>query len=65
MRPGPHSQAIQAVVRDLMATRDGTTYVFERTSGTSSRYEVGSEQPLAGNNALDFRLAEAPTTSAS
>jgi 2-polyprenyl-6-methoxyphenol hydroxylase-like FAD-dependent oxidoreductase len=58
MRPDPHSQAIQAVVRDLLATRDGTTYVFERTSGTSIRYELGSEQPLVGHNAPDFRLAD-------
>lgn len=33
MRPDPHSQAIQAVVRDLLATRDGATYVYERTAG--------------------------------
>ncbi|GAB3476327.1 FAD-dependent monooxygenase [Amycolatopsis cihanbeyliensis] len=58
MRPDPHSRAIQAVVRDLLATRDGTTYVFERTSGTSIRYELGSEQPLVGHDAPDFRLAD-------
>ncbi|MYT25908.1 FAD-dependent oxidoreductase, partial [Streptomyces sp. SID7760] len=32
MKPGPHAQAVQAVVRDLIGTRDGTTYVFERLS---------------------------------
>jgi len=58
MRPDPLSRAIQAVVRDLLATRDGTTYVFERTSGTSIRYDLGSEQPLVGHNAPDFRLAD-------
>lgn len=58
MRPDPHSQAIQAAVRDLLATRDGTTYIFERTSGTSSRYELGDEQPLAGHDAPDFHLAD-------
>ncbi|WP_410565761.1 FAD-dependent monooxygenase [Amycolatopsis sp. cmx-4-61] len=58
MRPDPHSRAIQAVVGDLLATRDGTTYVFERTSGTSIRYDLGSEQPLVGHNAPDFRLAD-------
>lgn len=29
MRPDPHSQAIQAVMRDLLATRDGATYVSD------------------------------------
>jgi 2-polyprenyl-6-methoxyphenol hydroxylase-like FAD-dependent oxidoreductase len=57
MRPDPHSRAIQAVARDLLTTRDGTTYVFERTSGTSIRYELGGEHPLAGHNAPDFPLA--------
>ncbi|MGV9294365.1 FAD-dependent monooxygenase [Amycolatopsis sp. NPDC003676] len=56
MRPDPHSRAIQAVVRDLMATRDGTTYVFARTSGLSLRYDLGDE--LVGHNAPDFRLAD-------
>ncbi|MDQ7808680.1 FAD-dependent monooxygenase [Amycolatopsis sp. A133] len=58
MRPDPHSRAIQAVVRDLLATRDGTTYAFKRTSGTSLRYELGSEHPLVGHNAPDFRLVD-------
>ncbi|GHF70098.1 hypothetical protein FHX82_005643 [Amycolatopsis bartoniae] len=58
MRPDPHSRAIQAVVRDLLATRDGTTYVFERTSGISLRYDLGDEQPLVGRNAPDFHLAD-------
>ncbi|GAA4558955.1 FAD-dependent monooxygenase [Pseudonocardia xishanensis] len=58
MRPDPHSRAVQAVVRDLLETHDGTTYVFERTSGTSLRYELGGEHPLVGRNAPDFRLAD-------
>ncbi|MFI7103468.1 FAD-dependent oxidoreductase [Streptomyces sp. NPDC050161] len=58
MRPDPHGQAIQGVVRDLLGTRDGTTYVFERTSGASIRYDLGSEQPLVGRNAPDLRLED-------
>ncbi|WP_206793858.1 FAD-dependent oxidoreductase [Amycolatopsis sp. MtRt-6] len=58
MRPDPHSRAIRAVVRDLLATADGTTYVFRRTSGTSIRYDLGGEHPMAGHNAPDFRLAD-------
>ncbi|GAB3898389.1 FAD-dependent monooxygenase [Kibdelosporangium lantanae] len=58
MRPDQHSRAIQAVVRDLLTTRDGTTYVFERMSGTSIRYDLGGDHPLVGHNAPDFRLAD-------
>jgi 2-polyprenyl-6-methoxyphenol hydroxylase-like FAD-dependent oxidoreductase len=56
MRPDPHSRAIRSVVRDLLATRDGTTYVFERTSGTSLHYDLGGHG-LVGHNAPDFVLA--------
>ncbi|WP_433513026.1 FAD-dependent oxidoreductase [Nonomuraea sp. CA-143628] len=59
MRPEPHAQAIQGVVRDLLGTRDGTTYVYERTSGSSLRYDLGGEQrSLVGRNAPDLRLED-------
>ncbi|GLY86930.1 FAD-dependent monooxygenase [Actinoallomurus iriomotensis] len=58
MRPDPHAQAIQGVVRDLLGTRDGTTYVFAHTSGSSIRYDLGGEQPLVGRNAPDLRLGD-------
>ncbi|MER6386332.1 FAD-dependent monooxygenase [Streptomyces sp. NPDC001250] len=56
MRPDPHAQAIQGVIRDLIGTRDGTTYVFERLSGSSIRYDLGSKHPLVGRNAPELRL---------
>jgi hypothetical protein len=58
MQPDSHAQALQGLVRDLLGTRDGTTYAFERTSGSAIRYNLGSEQPLIGRNALDLRLAD-------
>ncbi|MEV0344961.1 FAD-dependent monooxygenase [Nonomuraea sp. NPDC050680] len=59
MRPDPHAQAIQAVIRDLLGTRDGTTYAFEKISGWSLRYDLGSEQPpLVGRNAPDLHLED-------
>ncbi|MEU7064782.1 FAD-dependent oxidoreductase [Streptomyces sp. NPDC046161] len=58
MNPDPHAQAIQAVVRDLLSTVDGTTYVLDRISGTSLRYDLGSEHPLVGRNAPDLRLED-------
>ncbi|MGW9176997.1 FAD-dependent monooxygenase [Streptomyces decoyicus] len=56
MRPDPHGQAVQGVIRDLIGTRDGTTYMFERLSGASIRYDLGSEHPLVGRSAPDFRF---------
>lgn len=58
MRPDPHSHAMQGVIRDLIGTRDGTTHVFERLSGSSNRYDLGSEHPLVGRSAPDFRLED-------
>ncbi|MGW6413152.1 FAD-dependent oxidoreductase [Streptomyces vinaceus] len=56
MKPGPHAHAVQAVVRDLIGTRDGTTYVFERISGSWIRYDLGDGHPLVGRSAPEFRL---------
>ncbi|GAA3201216.1 FAD-dependent monooxygenase [Nonomuraea roseoviolacea] len=58
MKPDPHAQAIQAVVRDLIGTRDGATYVFGRTSGSTIRHDLGGDQPLTGRDAPDFRLED-------
>jgi 2-polyprenyl-6-methoxyphenol hydroxylase-like FAD-dependent oxidoreductase len=58
MLPDPHAQAVQRLIRDLLDTRDGTTYVFGKLSGSSIRYDLGSEHPLVGRNAPDFRLED-------
>jgi 2-polyprenyl-6-methoxyphenol hydroxylase-like FAD-dependent oxidoreductase len=58
MKPDPHAQAIQALVRDVLGTRDGTTYVYNRTSGSSQRYDLGSPHPLVGRNAPDFHFTD-------
>ncbi|MDT0456389.1 FAD-dependent monooxygenase [Streptomyces sp. DSM 41527] len=58
MRPDPHCQAIQGVMRDLIGTRDGATYMAERLSGVSIRYDLGSEHPLVGRSAPDLCLED-------
>ncbi|MEV2211278.1 FAD-dependent monooxygenase [Streptomyces sp. NPDC050997] len=58
MKPDPHAQAIQALVRDVLGTRDGTTYVYNRTSASSHRYDLGSAHPLVGRNAPDFHFTD-------
>ncbi|MFJ6051447.1 FAD-dependent oxidoreductase [Streptomyces sp. NPDC092307] len=58
MRPGPHARALQGVVGDLLGTRAGTTYAFERLSGSWIRHDLGGEHPLIGRDAPDFRLED-------
>ncbi|MFI5776369.1 FAD-dependent monooxygenase [Nocardia sp. NPDC051570] len=58
MRPDPHAQAAQGFIRNLLGTRDGTTYVFQRISGAWIHYDLGGKHPLVGRNAPDFRLED-------
>lgn len=59
MRPSPNSRALEAIIRDLIATRDGATYFAERVWGVSLRYDLGGSHPLVGRSAPDFELADA------
>lgn len=54
----PRSRPLQAVVRDLMDTRDGATYFAERIWGVSIRYDLGEEHPLVGRSCPDFELED-------
>lgn len=58
IRPDPHARAIAAVVRDLIATKDGTNYFIKKISGFSMRYELGEGHPLIGRSAPDFELED-------
>ena len=58
MRPDRGSRALQAVLRDLIGTRDGATYFAERVWGVSLRYDLGEEHPLVGRSCPDFELAD-------
>ncbi|MFG1872507.1 FAD-dependent monooxygenase [Micromonospora arborensis] len=58
MRPDEYAPALQTLIRDLFATADATTYVWERTSGTANRYDLGSEHSLTGRNAPEFRFED-------
>jgi 2-polyprenyl-6-methoxyphenol hydroxylase-like FAD-dependent oxidoreductase len=57
MRPSRSSRALEAIIRDLIDTRDGATYFAERVWGVSLRYDLGDGHPLAGRGASDFELA--------
>ncbi|WP_432970712.1 FAD-dependent monooxygenase [Dactylosporangium sp. CA-233914] len=58
MKPGPNAPALRQLVRDLMSTPDGTTHVYRKTSGLFNRYDLGSQQPLVGRSAPDFRFGD-------
>jgi hypothetical protein len=57
MRPSRSSRALEAIIRDLIDTRDGATYFAERVWGVSLRYDLGGNHPLVGRSAPDFELA--------
>jgi len=56
MRPSRSSRALEAIIRDLMETRDGTTYFAERVWGVSLRYDLGGSHPLTGRSVPNFEL---------
>jgi 2-polyprenyl-6-methoxyphenol hydroxylase-like FAD-dependent oxidoreductase len=58
MRPNPHARALEAIMRDLINTRDGATYFAERVWGVSLRYDLGAEHPLVGRSCPDFELED-------
>lgn len=58
MRPDPHAHAIASVIRDLIQTRDATTYFVEKISGMSMRYNLGTDHPLVGCSAPDFEFED-------
>ncbi len=61
MRPGPAAQALRAIVRDLLDTRDGATYVAGRVWGVQARLELGAGHPLAGRSVPEFAVDEGST----
>jgi len=58
MRPSPSSRALEAIIRDLIDTRDGATYFAERVWGVSLRYDFGGSHSMVGRSAPDFELAD-------
>jgi 2-polyprenyl-6-methoxyphenol hydroxylase-like FAD-dependent oxidoreductase len=58
MRPSRSSRALEAIIRDLIDTRDGATYFAERVWGVSIRYDLGTGHPLVGRSAPDFKLVD-------
>lgn len=58
MRPTRSTRALEAIIRDLIETRDGATYFAERVWGVSLRYYLGGDHPLVGRSVPDFELVD-------
>ncbi len=58
MRPDPHARAIASVMRDLMQTKDATTYFVGKMSGMVMRYNLPGDHPLIGCSAPDFEFED-------
>jgi 2-polyprenyl-6-methoxyphenol hydroxylase-like FAD-dependent oxidoreductase len=61
MKPCPTARALNAIVRDLMDTRDGATYFAGRVWGINMRYDPGVDHPLAGRSVPNFELEDGTT----
>lgn len=58
MRPDPHARAIQNVIRDLLQTKDATTYFVGKMSGMMMRYDLPGDHPLTGRSTPDFQFED-------
>ena len=58
MRPTASTRALEAIIRDLIGTRDGATYFAERVWGVSLRYALGEGHPLTGRSVPDFEFLD-------
>lgn len=60
MKPGPDARALNAIVRDLIDTRDGATYIAGRVWGIHTHYNPGGH-PLAGHSIPNFEFQNGST----
>ena len=58
MRPDADARALNAIVRDLMNTRDGATYFAARVWGIYTHYDPGGSHPLVGYSVPDFEMED-------
>jgi 2-polyprenyl-6-methoxyphenol hydroxylase-like FAD-dependent oxidoreductase len=61
MKPDPNARALNAIIRDLMDTRDGATYFAGRVWGISTHYDLGDGHPLVGHSVPNFELEDGTT----
>jgi len=54
----PHARALNAIIRDLMNTRDGATYFAGRVWGVNTHYYLDGKHPLTGYSVPNFELED-------
>ncbi len=58
MKPAPEARALNAIIRDLMDTRDGATYFAGRVWGIHTHYNLNGDHPLTGHSVPNFELED-------
>ena len=58
MRPDPDARALNAIVRDLIDTRDGATYIAGQVWGVSTHYDLGGGHSLVGHSVPNFEFED-------
>ncbi|HEY8894494.1 MAG TPA: FAD-dependent monooxygenase [Niastella sp.] len=61
MKPGPGARAMNAIMRDLIDTRDGATYIASRVWGIHTNYNLRGHYPLAGYSVPNFEFEDGST----
>jgi 2-polyprenyl-6-methoxyphenol hydroxylase-like FAD-dependent oxidoreductase len=61
MRPDAKARALNAILRELMDTRDGATYFAGRQWGITTHYDLGGEHPLVGHSVPNFEFEDGTT----
>jgi 2-polyprenyl-6-methoxyphenol hydroxylase-like FAD-dependent oxidoreductase len=56
MKPSPQGRALNAIIRDIMDTRDGATYFAGRVWGVNFHYNLGGHHPLVGHSVPNFQF---------
>ena len=58
MRPDPYARALNAIIRDIMSTRDGATYFAGRVRGIFTHYDLDGNHPLVGHSVPNFEFED-------
>lgn len=61
MKPDPGARALNAIMRDLIETRDVATYIAGRLWGITTRYDLGDTHPLVGHSVPNFEFEDGTT----
>jgi hypothetical protein len=58
-----YAHALNAIIGDLLITRDGATYAAGRLSGLITYYQLGDGHPIVGHSVPEFELVDGSSMS--